>query len=132
MRLAALALLTLAPLALSASAQSSPFRPVPMPALTIALQNYSYSPNPIVLQAGQPVRLQFVNRSAKGHDFTAREFFATSRIVEGREHVSGGEIEVGPGQSVTVMLIPARGAYRAHCGHPFHKMLGMTANIVVR
>lgn len=133
MRLFPLALLTFAPLAMTASAQGSPFRPLPMAAVTVMLESYSFSPNPIVLRAGQPVRLEFVNRSSgKGHNFTARNFFAASRIVEGRELVGNGEVELAPGRSVTIALIPARGAYKVHCGHPFHKMLGMTANIVVQ
>jgi plastocyanin len=96
----------------------------------ILVYSYGYSPGPIVLSAGQPVTLQFVNRSGSGHDFTAPAFFGASRIVTGL--VKDGEVDLAPGQTRTVTLVPARGTYKAHCGHPFHKMLGMHAEIVVR
>ena len=97
---------------------------------SIALYSYGYGPNPIVLTAGRPVTLTFVNRSGKGHDFTAKSFFGASRILAGR--VSGSEVDLGPGQSQSVTLVPAAGHYKVHCGRPFHSMLGMRANIVVR
>ena len=121
-RLAAAAALGLAA---TASAQ-----PVAAPAYTIALYSYGYQPNPIVLQAGRPVTLTFVNRSGKAHDFTARKFFRSSRILAG--NVAAGEVGLGPGQSRSVTLIPAAGQYGVHCGHPFHKVLGMRGDIVVR
>jgi hypothetical protein len=31
-----------------------------------------------------------------------------------------------------VTLVPAKGRYNVHCGRPFHKMMGMSADIVVR
>lgn len=104
--------------------------PVGMPIVAIEMQSYSYNPSPIHLEAGQPVMLQFVNRSSGGHDFTAREFFAASRILAGK--VRDGEVEVAPGGARTLRLIPAAGIYKVHCGHPFHSMLGMKSTIVVR
>jgi plastocyanin len=121
-RFAAAALLGLAA---TASAQ-----PVAAPAYVIALYSYGYQPNPIVLRAGRPVTLTFVNRAGKGHDFTAPKFFRSSRILAG--NVGSGEVGMGPGQSRSVTLIPAAGRYGVHCGHPFHKVLGMRGDIVVR
>jgi plastocyanin len=94
----------------------------------IRLYSFGYSPSPIVLTAGQPVTLQFT--STGSHDFTAPAFFAASRILSGR--VEGGEVDIKAGEIKNVTLIPARGAYKAHCGHPFHKMMGMHTDIVVR
>jgi plastocyanin len=96
---------------------------------TIALWSYGYSPRPIQLKAGRPVRLVFVNRSGKGHDFTARAFFARSRILSG--DVRGGEVELRGGQTKTVTLIPAAGTYPVHCSHFLHSTFGMRATIVV-
>jgi plastocyanin len=98
-------------------------------AQTILLYSHGYSPNPIQLRAGRPVTLTFVNRSGKGHDFTARSFFANSRIVSGR--VAGGEVGLGPGQSRTVTLVPRSGRYKVHCSHFLHKQLRMKGTIVV-
>lgn len=106
--------------------QAQPAAPVQV----INLQSYSYSPTPIVLKAGQPVTLQLVNRSGSGHDFTAPKFFQSARILAG--HADNGSVDVRPGQSAAVTLIPAAGSYPVHCTHPFHKMLGMHSNILVQ
>lgn len=107
-----------------ASAATSP------PAQTIGLYSYGYSPNPIVLAAGRPVTLTFVNRGRHGHDFTAKRFFRASRILSGS--APDGEVELAGGQSRSLTLIPAAGRYKVHCGHPFHSLMGMRAEIVVR
>ncbi len=122
-RVAAIAALSLCAVA---TAQAQPATPVQV----INLVSYSYAPTPIVLRAGLPVTLQFVNRSGKGHDFTAKKFFRSTRILSGP--VGDGEIDLGPGRSASVTLIPAPGRYPVHCGHPFHKILGMRSTIVVR
>ena len=100
------------------------------PGRVINLVSYAYAPTPIVLRAGQPVTLQFVNRAGKGHDFTAKSFFRSSRILSGR--VGDGEVELRPRQIANVTLIPAAGRYPVHCSHPFHKMLGMRSTIIVQ
>jgi plastocyanin len=100
------------------------------PVQTIGLFSYGYDPNPIVLAAGRPVTLAFVNRSRGGHDFTAKKFFRTSRIIAGV--APGGEIDLERGQSRSVTLVPAPGRYKVHCGHPFHSLMGMKAEIIVR
>ena len=123
---AAMAALSLLSFAAAPKAQAQPAAPVRV----INLVSYSYAPAPIVLRAGQPVTLQFVNRAGKGHDFTATRFFRSARILSGR--VEGGEVELRPGQIANVTLIPVAGRYNAHCGHPFHKMLGMSTTILVQ
>lgn len=102
----------------------------PAPVRQIQLYSYGYSPAPIVLAAGQPVTLQFVNRAGKGHEFSAHAFFAASRILAGS--VKDGEVELRGGESASVTVIPARGTYKVHCGHPFHSMLGMHTELIVR
>ena len=108
------------------AAQAQPATPVQV----INLVSYSFAPSPIVLRAGQPVTLQFVNRAGKGHDFTAERFFRSARILSGR--VEDGEVALRPGQVATVTLIPAAGRYTAHCSHLFHKALGMHTMILVQ
>ena len=122
-RIAAIAALSLAAGTI-AHAQAIP------PVQVIYLQSYAYDPTPIVLRAGRPVTLQFINRSAKGHDFTAPAFFRSARIVAGR--VDRGEIDLRSGQVASITVIPAPGRYPVHCGHPFHKILGMRSTILVQ
>ena len=50
---------------------------------TIELFSYGFRPGPIALAAGKEVTLKFVDTAGSGHDFTAPEFFAASRIVAG-------------------------------------------------
>ena len=101
-----------------------------VPVQIINMVSYSYAPKPIVLRAGQPVTLQFVNRAGKAHDFTAERFFRSARILSG--HVEGGEVELRPGQVANVTLIPMAGRYKAYCSHTFHKVLGMSTTILVQ
>ena len=118
--LAAIAALSLAS---SLSAQAQPTQ------LRIDLTSFSYAPQPIHLAAGRPVTLTLVNRSGGGHDFTARKFFASSKIIAGS--APGGRIEVPERAVRTITLVPRAGRYNVHCSHFLHKQFGMQAVIVV-
>jgi len=120
--------LLIAPLLLCAGPAAAQI--VAAPVQSIALYSYGFNPTPIVLNAGKAVTLSFVNRAGKSHDFTAEKFFRASKIISGR--VGEGEVDLAPGQTASVTLVPAAGRYKAHCGHPFHKMLGMHTDIIVR
>ena len=120
--------LLIAPLLLCADAAAAQI--VAAPVQSIALYSYGFNPTPIVLNAGKAVTLSFVNRAGKSHDFTAEKFFRASKIISGR--VGEGEVDLAPGQTASVTLVPVAGRYKAHCGHPFHKMLGMHTDIIVR
>ena len=99
------------------------------PIVTITLDNYSFLPAPITLAAGQPVRLSFVNRSGRRHDFTAPEFFANAQILAGA--APRGRVDVAAGGRATVDLIPAKGQYKVHCAKFTHGMRGMKTTIIV-
>lgn len=101
----------------------------PAASATITLSSYRFSPGPIYLAGGVPVRLVLVNSAGKNHDFSAKQFFRSSRIISGR--APGGEISLDAGQTKTIDLIPARGTYRVHCGKFGHSMLGMSTTIIV-
>ena len=96
---------------------------------TIILESHRYAPAPIYLAGGVRTRLIFINRAGKTHDFTAREFFGTSRILAGR--VVRGEVSVPPGRSRVVDLIPTRGTYKVHCSEFGHRLLGMSTMVIV-
>ena len=114
---------------LTAAAAASP-SPQAAAVVPVQLYSFGYAPNPIVLRAGVPVTLVFTNRAGIGHEFKAVEFFRSSKILSG--NASEGEIDLRPGQSASVTLVPASGAYHVHCGHFFHSQLGMTSTIYVR
>jgi plastocyanin len=100
-----------------------------VPAQTIQVWSFGFAPHPIHLAAGQPVTLAFVNQSGGGHDFTAKEFFASSRITAGA--APDGEIELRGHETKTITLVPRAGTYKAHCSHFMHSTFGMTDEIVV-
>jgi len=99
------------------------------PGQTIIVWSFGFFPHPIALAAGRPVTLTFQNRSGSSHDFTAKTFFATSRILRG--DAADGEVELKPYETKSVTLIPQAGRYSAHCSHFFHKQLGMNDQIYV-
>jgi plastocyanin len=114
---AALALATASPIAAQRAA------------VMVQVWNFGFGPDPIHLAAGRPVTLTFVNRSGSGHDFTAAAFFRHATITAGA--APNGEIELGPHETRTITLIPARGTYAAHCSHFLHKQMGMSDQIIV-
>jgi plastocyanin len=99
------------------------------PGQTIAVWSFGFAPNPIRLAADRPITLTFENRSGSSHDFTAKTFFASSRITSGA--APDGEIELRPHETKSITLIPRTGTYKAHCSHFFHEPLGMSDTIVV-
>ena len=112
-------------LALAAPATAQPALPI----ITIALDSFAYAPRPIVLAAGRPVRMHFVNRSGSGHDFTARRFFQSSRILRGA--VPEGQVELAGHATAAIELVPVRGRYKVHCSHFGHALMGMSTEILV-
>ena len=120
--------LLLAPLLAAALMAPAPAA-APVASATITLTSYRFSPGPIYIAGGVPVRLILNNRAGKNHDFTAREFFRSSRILSGR--APGGEVSVDAGKTRIIDLIPARGTYKVHCGKFGHSMLGMSTIIIV-
>lgn len=119
MRAALLALLLIAPAALSAQ----------QPAVEVQLSNFKFTPSTINLHAGQRVTLHLVNSAHGGHNFAAPEFFAAASDVSGP--VDHGSVDVPGGQSVDVTLTPAHGTYRLRCTHTMHTAFGMSGSIVV-
>ena len=114
-----------AALALGAPA-SAPAQPA---GLRIVVWSFGFAPKPILLRAGRPVTLTFENRSGSSHDFTAKAFFAYSRIISG--DAREGEVELKGYDTKSVTLIPRAGTYKAHCSHFFHEPLGMSDTIIV-
>ncbi|MCY7280080.1 MAG: cupredoxin domain-containing protein [Sphingomonas bacterium] len=119
----------LAPAFASLALSAAPADGAPNTSATITLTSHRFTPSPIYLAAGIPVRLILTNRAGKSHDFTARQILRASRIVGGR--APGGEVRLAAGQTEVIDLIPVRGTYKVHCSEFGHKMLGMTTMIIV-
>jgi uncharacterized cupredoxin-like copper-binding protein len=98
----------------------------------VALSNFDFTPREIRLRAGQPYELVLTNTSSGGHDFAAPEFFAAAQVMPAdAESIADGQVEVAPGSTQTVRLVPAAGEYDLVCTHTGHALLGMHGKIVV-
>ena len=100
----------------------------------VHLSNFKFAPQAIAFRRGQPYVLRLVNDSGGGHDFTAKEFFATAAIAQrDRAWVRDGEVEVPGGETREIHLTASKaGTYKLKCSHTFHKAFGMSGRIVVR
>jgi uncharacterized cupredoxin-like copper-binding protein len=99
----------------------------------ITLANFSFTPSVIVLKAGQPVALHFVNNGSGGHDFTAPEFFKAATMDAATRAKLGkkGRVDLSAGESANVTLVPKAGSYKVKCGHFLHAGFGMTGTVTV-
>ena len=98
----------------------------------VLMRPFGYEPSPIRLAAGRPVKLHFLNQGQASFSFSAPDFFRAARIRAGdAEAVADGHLRLAPGEERTIALIPARGHYRARSGNLIHRLLGMSASIVV-
>ena len=98
----------------------------------ILLSSFDIAPHTMQFRAGEPLRLRLVNNSTVPHSFSARGFFAAAQIrPRERDVLTRGSIQVPPGATRTILLVPAAGRYSARCSSLFHRILGMTARITV-
>jgi uncharacterized cupredoxin-like copper-binding protein len=102
--------------------------------INIQLTEYKYAPMQLTLDHGQAYVLHVTNTGGKGHDLSAKAFFQTVTLAPGSAaKVKDGGIDLDEGESADVALTPLKpGTYEMHCTHPFHAMLGMKGQIVVR
>ena len=123
-------LLTMLAPAIAIAAAAIAAAPAQAPAtVPITLLNFSIAPATIHLAAGRPVRLVFTNASGSSHDFTAPAFFAHAAALAGP--VEGGEVDLPAHATASVTLTPTLGLYKARCTHFGHKLVGMSATIIV-
>jgi uncharacterized cupredoxin-like copper-binding protein len=102
--------------------------------INIQLSEYKYAPMQLTLDHGQAYVLHLTNTGGKAHDLSAKAFFQTVTLAPGSAaKVKDGDVDLDEGESADIALTPLKpGAYEMHCTHPFHSMLGMKGQIVVR
>ena len=121
----------------AAQAQNTPTGVAPdwANAQTVQLDmaNFAFTPNTLQFSANKPYDLRLTNKAGHGHSFDAPEFFAAVGVApEDRAKVVKGEVEVEGGQTVDVKFMPTvSGAYKFHCSHFAHAILGMTGDVVI-
>jgi len=97
----------LAPLlvVLAAPAAAAPAFPMG-PTIQIAMTDHGYVPRTITLRAGRPYTLRFVNRSERGHDFTANAFLGQARVSPRDGYLlRHNKVDLDPGQSATLRIV---------------------------
>ncbi len=107
--------------------------------VTMTLQEYSYQPATLTLQAGRPYRLHLENAGSRSYTFSAAGFFqaiAAKSLKDARgttETPYVRDIEVAPRQSVDLQFVAITpGDYPLACHEPLHETLGMTGDIHIR
>jgi uncharacterized cupredoxin-like copper-binding protein len=99
----------------------------------VKLANFSFTPSTIHLRAGQPVVLHLVNTASGGHDFSAPRFFDAAQVrpADRSKVDEEGDVDLRGHATADVALVPKAGRYSLRCTHAFHKMFGMSGEIVV-
>jgi uncharacterized cupredoxin-like copper-binding protein len=106
--------------------------------LTIELSEFAFSPKDFTLEAGKPYVLTIITVGAVKHEFAAVEFFGSAafrKAVDASgefEAPAPHEIEVFPGKSIDIYLIPTvAGTYELVCAIEGHFEAGMFGSITV-
>jgi plastocyanin len=112
----------------AATAQTAP------QTFTVEMSNFKFNPSTLTLTRGHSYVLHFVNGASGGHDFVAKEFFASATIApEDRGKLKNGEVELSGGESADVHLVAnSPGTYKSHCSHFMHSSFGMKGQIIVQ
>jgi len=102
--------------------------------INIQLSEYKFAPMQLTLEHGQAYVLHLTNTGGKSHDLSAKAFFQTVALAPGSAaKIKDGDVDLDEGESADIALTPQKpGSYEMHCTHPFHSMLGMKGQIVVR
>lgn len=98
----------------------------------VLLSSFDIQPQQMQFKAGEPVRLRLINNSTIPHSFSAGDFFSSGEVrPREKKLVSGGRVEVAPGETRELLIVPKAGRYSARCSNLFHRVMGMSARIVV-
>ena len=98
----------------------------------VLMRPWDYAPARIRLEARRPVKLRFINQGQATFSFNAPGFFRSARLRAGdADAARDGHIRLAPGETRVIALVPAPGRYRARSGNIIHRLLGMSAEIVV-
>ncbi len=91
-----------------------------------------YEPDPLRLEAGRPTRLVFYNNRRARLSLDAGRFFANAYIRSGDDElVSDGGMELAPGETRAVTLVPTPGRYRMRSRSWLRRLAGQSALIIV-
>lgn len=106
--------------------------PVRRERITVVMVDDRFIPDRVEFHLGVPCRLRLENHGKDLHEFTAPEFFATTKIADRKALANGGkEVVVQPHQTRVIELVPVKaGEFSLICAD--HDWDGMVGKIVVR
>ena len=111
-----------------------------MKTVTVDFDEFSYAPEELVFEVGQPYKLVLKNHGEKKHYFTAEDFYkaiATRKVQSNRD----GEIkapyftaiELMVGGQLDLYFVPVkRGEFPVFCTIKDHREEGMEGKLVIR
>ncbi len=111
-----------------------------MKTITVDFDEYSYEPDELVFEVGQPYKLVLKNHGKKKHYFTATDFYkaiATRKVQSDRD----GEIkapyftaiELMVGGQLDLYFVPVKaGEYPVFCTIKDHREEGMEGLLIIR
>lgn len=97
--------------------------------VTVNLTSHRFTPGPIYVAGGVPLRLTLANPSGEAHEFRAPEFFYWAKMTR---RIPGGVVRLKSGERKTFLLTPRRGTYKLRCGRFGHAFLGMSTTIIAQ
>lgn len=111
-----------------------------MKTVTVTMDEHSYTPQVMRLEAGQPYKIELKNLGDKDHYYTAPEFFrsvAWRKLMVNRnaeikvDYVVATEVLKKTGQ-LDLYLVPVKkGTFPVYCTLDDHRDKGMDAQIIV-
>jgi uncharacterized cupredoxin-like copper-binding protein len=88
--------------------------------ITITATDYTFTPNTLTINKGQPVTIELVNNGKMPHDIVSPELNLQSSTIQ-------------PGQTTRVTFTPEdSGTFNFYCSVDGHRDLGMVGSIVVQ
>lgn len=104
--------------------------------LSVALDEFHFSPAGLSFKRNQPYELTLTNEGAMAHNFVAPEFF-DAVAVKGLIFADGEvrmplleSIAFSPGETKTLVFVPlTAGEYPMICNQPLHQTFGMKGTL---
>lgn len=111
----------------------TPASATPSSTLNVELSEFKFTPNTLVIFAGQETTLHLNNNGAVKHDLIILKQGTEAHIPFHAEDYKNDillQVELDPGKSDTItFLFPEEGKYKVVCSIPGHMEAGMSADL---
>ncbi|MCX6021774.1 MAG: cupredoxin domain-containing protein [Chloroflexi bacterium] len=115
----------------------------PVQEITVTAKDYRYTPDKITVNAGQKVRIKFVNADTVEHDVSAAAAVQLVQTQGSSAHAGHGDMAMGAiaplhlhtdaNTTATIEFTPQnKGTYELFCSVTGHKEQGMVGTVIVQ